>query len=361
MNYPPPSFDHLFRLSDGTGVFEHADGPVPSQRDGYCLDDVARVFVVALREPRWPPALRRLLSTCFAFIVRAQVPDGRFHNRLSAAPESRWLDEVGSDDASGRALCALGHAVHSVDWRFAEPALVAFKAGAGFDSPSPRANAWAAIGASEVLSSLPGNRAATSLLERAVPRLGVLSPDPRWPWPERRLAYDNPRLAEARIAAGAALDDKRLTEEGLSLLGWLIAVETNVNHFSFTPVGGWEPGEPRPGYDQQPIEAGSMADACARAYEVTGDRRWARSCLQAASWFLGANDAAIPLLDPESGGCHDGLERGGCNANEGAESATALIGALQHARELQRPAPTGIVDVPRSLIYGPSHATRNTW
>ena len=173
------------------------------------------------------------------------------------------------------------------------------------------------------------------MLDATVSALGSVSSDPDWPWPERRLTYANAVLAEARIAAGVATGDDRLLAEGLELLAWLVETEMRGDHFSFTPVGGWAAGEPRPGFDQQPIEAAAMVDACARAFEALGDAAWAEHALRAVAWFLGANDVRVPLLDSASGGCRDGLTPTGANENEGAESAIALITALQQARRLQ--------------------------
>ncbi len=177
----------------------------------------------------------------------------------------------------------------------------------------------------------PGNEAARALFARAGGRLGRASTDADWPWPEPRLAYDNARLAEVRIAAGLAFRRDDLVEEGIRLLDWLAGIERSGDHFSFTPAGGWEAGEPRPGFDQQPIEAGAMADACVRAYEATGEPRFAELAVLAASWFLGVNDTGVELLDRATGGCCDGLERKGRNENQGAESTLSLIAALQSA------------------------------
>ncbi len=167
-------------------------------------------------------------------------------------------------------------------------------------------------------------------------RIGEVSSVAAWPWPEARLAYDNARLAEARIACGVAFDEPGLLEEGLALLRWLAAAELREGHFSFAPVGGWEPGEPRPGFDQQPIEAGTMADACLRAYEATGEERFAGLCALAARWFLGTNDTGAVLLDEATGGCCDGLERDGRNENQGAESTLAALSSLQAAARSAR-------------------------
>jgi hypothetical protein len=292
--------------------------------------------VVVLREPDPSEELRRLEAVYFAFLVRAALPDGRFHNRLSAAPERRFLDDVGSDDSIGRALWAVGTAAHRGTWPgLRRRALGQFDRSAGFRSSSPRASAAAVLGAVEVLELYPLHRQAWQLLEHATARLGTVSPSADWPWPEARLAYENARIPEARIAAGAALGDRQLVAEGLALLDWLVKTETRDDHFSFTPQSGWTLGEPRPRYDQQPIEAGAMADACARAFDVAGEQRWADACLRAASWFVGANDLGALLYDAATGGCRDGLGAAGPSGNQGAESTLALISALQQARRVQ--------------------------
>ena len=336
LELPPPSFAHLLRMSDDAGVFEHAKLTVPRLDHGYCTDDVARALIAVMREPHRPQELERLAATYLAFLERAQLADGRFHNRLSV--ERRWLDDVGVDDTIGRALWALGVVTGSATTREQRVrAQGLFERGAGFRTHSPRANAFAVLGAVELLAARPRVPVGRTwqLLEAAAAGLGRLAPDPDWPWPEARLAYANAVLAEARLAAGVALGDDRLVAEALDQLDWLVETETNGAHFSFTPVGGWAPGSPRPGFDQQPIEAAAMADACARAYAATGEPRWAERGLRAAAWFLGANDVGVPLLDPVSGGGKDGLRPRGVNENQGAESTLALITALQQARRLQ--------------------------
>jgi hypothetical protein len=199
-----------------------------------------------------------------------------------------------------------------------------------FTSTSPRANALAVFGAVEVLAMKPGTAAAVDALTRWVAAVRVRE-HPSWPWPEDRLAYDNGRLPEALIAAGAFLHDARLVDDGLRLLDWLVAVETRNEHFSFTPVGGWAPGETRPGFDQQPLEAAAMADACARAWEATGSSRWRDLVLRSADWFLGANDIGVEIYDEETGGGYDGLTPNGPNLNQGAESTLAALSSLQQA------------------------------
>lgn len=333
---PEVSFAHLLHLSDGVGIVEHADGTAPRLECGYCTDDVARALVALMREPRRSAELEALAERCLCFLEEARLPDGRFHNRRSVG--GSWEDEVGSDDAVGRALWALGvTAALASTSEQRRRARALFESASGFRTRSPRANAYAVLGAVEVLA-IPAERPPThayALLEDAADGLGVVSGDPGWPWPEQRLAYANARLAEARIAAGAAIDDELLLNEGIELLAWLVSVERRGDHFSFTPCAGWAPGEARPAFDQQPIEAAAMVDACARAFDVTGEPEWRDAALQAAAWFLGRNDRGVPLLDRSSGGCRDALTPHGTNANEGAESTIASITALQQARRLQ--------------------------
>jgi hypothetical protein len=143
------------------------------------------------------------------------------------------------------------------------------------------------------------------------------------------LAYANAAWAEGLMAAGWGLRDDRLIGEGIGLLEWLLATEIAGEHLSLTPAGGWGPGEARPGFDQQPIEAAALADACGRAFDLTGDERFAGGVAKAVAWFVGDNDAHTPMFDPGTGGGYDGLEPDGRNENQGAESTIALIATLQ--------------------------------
>ena len=194
--------------------------------------------------------------------------------------------------------------------------------------------AFAALGAAEVLDRDPQDQAAHALLAAAAEQIGRPSDDPLWPWPESRLTYANAALPEVLIAAGHAVGDRRMVDDGLALLEWLLGTETIDGCLSVTPIGGWGVGEERRQYDQQPIEAATMADACARAYAVTGEERWRDGVETAVAWFLGVNNPGIALNDPDTGGGFDGLKPHGLNPNQGAESTLALLSTLQHARRL---------------------------
>jgi len=328
MNEAAPSLAHLLRLSDDTGVFEHARGAIPRRHHGYCVDDVARALLVITREPAPTPGLQTLGQRCLAFLSHAQAEDGRFHNRFSY--DRRWEDTPGTGDWWGRAVWALGTAAvgHPDAW-MREEALVGFRLGIRQRSPFRRSMAFAALGAAEVVRADPTAAAARQLLRDAATAVGRPADDPRWPWPEARLTYANAVLPDALLAAGTALGDDRLVADGLTLLGWLLATETSDGHLSPTPVGGWGPGETRSRYDQQPIEAAALAEACTRAFACSGDPRWLVGIDLAAGWFHGGNDAGVVLLDPSTGGGYDGLTASGANTNQGAESTLALIATAQ--------------------------------
>lgn len=254
------------------------------------------------------------------------------HNRRDA--DGIWTDTVGSDDSQGRAIWALGIAAASApEASMRDTAGHLFTGLLGFSSPSPRSNALAVLGASAFVSVNPRAEEAVRSLRRWSDLVDANGPT-SWPWPEERLAYDNARIPESLIAAGTTLGDRLTIDRGLELLDWLVAVETREQHFSFAPVDGWGPDEPRPGFDQQPVEAAAMADACARAYETTGERRWAELTVRAALWFMGENDRGEAMYDPETGGGYDGLEFDRVNRNQGAESTIAALTTLQHGRRM---------------------------
>ena len=138
-------------------------------------------------------------------------------------------------------------------------------------------------------------------------------------------------MAEALILAGHVLVDPVALRRGLELLDFLLTTETRDGHLSVTPVGGRGPEETGPAFDQQPIEVAALADACARAFAITGDERWSAGVELSLGWFLGDNDSSTPMVDLGTGAGYDGLEADGRNDNRGAESTLAAISTLQQA------------------------------
>ena len=331
IDVPGPDWSHVIRMSDDTGLLEHARNATPRREHGYCTDDVSRGLLVACREPAPAPRVVALAERYLAFLTHAQGADGGFRNRLGY--DRRWLDEPTLGDWWGRALWGLGTAAarSTVPW-IRKEARGAFALGARRRSPWPRAMTFAGLGAAEVLRTDPQDAAAADLLGDAATVVGLPDSDPDWVWPERSLTYANAALAEVVIAAGDLLGDEPLLADGLRMLAWLCGIQENHGHLSAVPVGGWRPGQPRHRHDQQPIEVAAIADACATAAAVTGDDRWDTPLWQAVAWFLGDNDIGAVMVDPDTRGGYDGLTPDGPNMNQGAESTLALLSTLQHAR-----------------------------
>ena len=338
MTSPEPSLRHLLRMTDDTSLFEHGIGALPNRSLGYCSDDAGRALAVLARwDQRDAEPLvdaEALAERMLEFLVQAHEGEGRF--RLRMGFDRRWTADPSSDDASGRAIFGLGVAAASAPWaHIRREARRLFESAAAFRTPFARATAHAAVGAAELCVADPTCASARSMVEDALRSLPRGSGDERWPWPEPRLAYGNALLPEALIATGHAVGDDALVEEGLQLLRWLVEVEIRDGHLSFTPTAGRGPGEAGPGFDQQPIEAGALADACARAFDVTSDVAWLETLRLCVAWFEGRNDAGMPMLDQKTGGAFDGLHSEGVNENQGAESAIALITTLQQAYRLE--------------------------
>ena len=337
MTFAAPPFRHLRTLTDAGGLYEHAERGVPRREHGYCVDDVARALVVCCRGTGQGGAQPDLVEGYLEFVLSAQRDGGAVVNRRGS--DLTWHGAATFEDCWGRALWGLGAVVAGpVPDAVAERALRAFDVSAAARSPHTRAMVFAGLGAALVLDVLPDHRAARDLLDAAAAAVGEPTGDATWPWPEPRLTYANAALAEVLIAAGSLLDQPARLAHGVDLLAWLLALETSDGHLSLTPVGGRGRGGSLTASphqtDQQPIEAAALADACARAFDVTGDPTWAVAVATAASWFFGANDAGVSLYDPVTGGGCDGLEPHGRNENQGAESTLALISTLQQARRL---------------------------
>jgi hypothetical protein len=328
MTCPAASFRHLQRLTDRVGLVECAEGIVPRREHGYRVDDAARGLALVCREPSPPEELVTLGRRYLYFLAAAQAPDGRFRNHLGH--DRNWRDQPGTEDCWGRALWGLGTAAA----RGPTPGIRAesldrFNLSAQISSPWPHAMAFAALGAAEVLGSWPGHASALSLIDEASAVIGGPALDPAWPWPAPRLSYANAAIAEAVILAGWTLGRDLVLRNGLRMLDWLLALQTRGGHLSVVPAGGWGPGETRPGFEQLPIEVAALADACMRATAVTGDRTWLTGVDMCVAWFLGDNDAKIPMRDERTGGGSNSLGPTSRNRNQGAESTLAMISVLQ--------------------------------
>ncbi len=342
---PDWRLDHLKRLTDATGVFEHASHTIPNFVEGYCTDDNARALLltVLLEELGLDsPEVYQLASTYAAFVNAAFLPARRqFRNGLSF--DRRWQDEAGSDDCFGRSLWALGACVSRSKRRdFQSWAMEVFeRALPGLvETTSPRGWALGLLGINEYFRRLSGDRLVANARDTLIGRLLELherTASADWPWFEEVLTYDNAQLSHALIASGHAADNPKDRDVGLRSLKWLVEVQKSP-HGHFRPIGSngfYRRGQERPQFDQQPLEAHATVSACLTAYRVTGDAAWLREAHTAFDWFLGRNDLGLEVYDATTGGCRDGLHQDRVNQNQGAESTLAFLLALAEMKRLE--------------------------
>ena len=347
------TFAHLLRLSDDGGIFEHALGTTPRLEHGYCTDDNARLLVVTSREDSNNDALA-LSELAMQFVIAAQDDHGLMRNRLSS--QRCWQDEPASSDWWGRALWGLGTAAaHHPDPNVAANALSHFTLSAQVQSVEVRAQAFAALGAYEVLAVEPTHGLAQRVLKSFPSFLGPLvSAD--WRWPERTLRYANGSLAEALLVNGAFFSNDVSTRKAFAMLEWLVETETSTTsslstqswkrNISVTGTTGRNASQRAPQFDQQSIEVAAIADACFRAFSMTAEPRWRDAVELCGQWFVGRNDAGVPMFDIRSGGGYDGLHHNRVNKNQGAESTLAYLSTMQRLRQINN-APT----TPRDNVH----------
>lgn len=335
---PDWRLDHLQRLTDATGMFQHATYTIPNFAEGYCTDDNARALLltVLLEElGQEAPHVHRLATIYAAFLQAAfDRKQKRFRNFLGF--DRRWLETVGSEDSHGRALWALGTCVGrsqrpdlpswaAAHFELALPALV--------ETTSPRTWVFGLLGIREYRRRLGGDRLVAQAHEMLTARLIDLydrTATPDWPWFEEILSYDVARLPQALIAGGHDSGNARALEVGLHSLSWLVTIQTSPQkHFRAIGSNGfYRRGQERARFDQQPIEACATVSACLEAYRVTQDSFWMNEARSAFEWFLGRNDLGQDLYDPSTGGCCDGLQEDRINRNQGAESTLAFLLSL---------------------------------
>jgi glycosyltransferase involved in cell wall biosynthesis len=342
---PAMKFDHLYRMSDSTGIFQHASFTVPNFAEGYCTDDNARALLLTLmlhHSGHSTPRINELTATYAAFINHAfDRTNHRFRNFMSF--DRHWIEEVGSEDCHGHALWALGLCMrHAGNGSFHMLAAELFEQALPVVSEftSPRAWAFTLIGIDEYLRRLDGDRRANQIRESLTSKLMQLYTDTAtgdWHWFENVVSYANAKLPHALILSGRCMNNTAMLETGLKTLRWLVKMQTS-DAGSFRPVGSngfYQKGQECALFDQQPIEAQVTVSACIEAYYATCDMFWVMEARRAFEWFLGRNDLGVALYDSSTGGCRDGLHVDRVSQNQGCESTLAFLLALAEMQTLQ--------------------------
>ncbi|HLL07665.1 MAG TPA: glycosyltransferase [Nocardioidaceae bacterium] len=330
--------DHLLTMVDDVGVVQHADGVVPNRASGYCVDDAARLVIVAigLDRDRIDATYDRMLTLGLSFLRHAWDPASEAMHNLMAY-DRHWIDEPYVGDHVGRAVWALGEVVAASPPRaVATPSLrlLTELAPTVRESTSPRHVAFTVLGLCRPeTGALPAEL--EELLVESAGRLTQWYTHTRseeWRWFEDYLTYDNARLAQALLAAGHRLGDEQMLGAGLEALQWYGAL-CRIDEPVVRLVGnGWhQRGDVAVAIaagDEQPLDAAALVEAYAEAANATGERAYGRQAVHAFEWFFGRNRLGVPVYDFATGGCHDGLGAETLNDNEGAESTLAFLQAL---------------------------------
>jgi glycosyltransferase involved in cell wall biosynthesis len=339
---PALRLDHVFRLTDSTGIAQHARYHLPYYDEGYCTDDNARALILALLVQETglgDPKLTRAADNYCAFINHAYNEEHKcFRNFMSY--NRLWLEDIGSDDSTGRTIWALGTCIgrsadsNTITWAMSlfEKVLPSVAA-----MTSPRAWAFSLLGIYEYQKKFNDDRLAKTIQRQLLDKLTFRYTETateEWPWFENTLSYDNAVLAHVLIRSS----DEHLVKIGLESLRWLIALQTS-QYGHFQPIGSngfYTKGQTRAYFDQQPLEAQSTVSACLAAFAATGDDEWHRLAIGVFKWFLGFNDLGLPVYDRQTGGCRDGLHIDRVNQNQGAESTLSYLLALTELHAVQR-------------------------
>ena len=331
-----PTFDlaHLKRLTDDTGLIQHAKYIVPDRHTGYCLDDNSRALMLCA----WAFFLlqsddaRAMISTYFSFTHFMQNPDGRFRNFIDY--QRHFIDEAGSDDAFGRALWALGYII----WRPPRDAYrsLAFEC---FKKALPhvrglnlRGKALAMLGLAAYQRCYQGDESVTALLRECADYLLALYKEVAtndWRWFEDIICYDNGIMPMALFQTYSILRDEKYLQVARETLEFLEKTIIHNGRLSIVGSRGWyKRGGTRAKYDQQPIDAAAMVLAYQSAYRVTQEKEYLKKMRLAFGWFLGENDMGMSLYDHETKGCADSLLPEGVSLNQGGESTVSFLMAL---------------------------------
>lgn len=331
---PEINVAHLYRLTDDTGILQHATFATPNRHHGYCVDDNARALVAGLMyyDLTKDETVLSKVDTYLAFMHYALNPgNNRFRNFMSY--DRKWIEDAGSEDSHGRSIWAIGTAAQLAP----NDSILALATQLFHESlpvveslSAPRAWAFSLLGIHQFVKRFSGDTRAKRmrrLLGERLMRLFRESQSHDWPWLEDVATYDNAKLPHALLLAGHGSDDAGMFDQGLASLEWLVKKQTLVDgRVSLIGNDHWMTRQGhRAIFDQQPIEAMAMVEACAEAYRLTLDIKWFERSKQFLGWFLGNNDTRTRLYDVQTGGCRDGLVPSGANLNQGAESTLAWL------------------------------------
>ncbi|OHB60735.1 MAG: hypothetical protein A2Y12_10940 [Planctomycetes bacterium GWF2_42_9] len=328
---PKLAINHLFRLTDDTGLLQHSKFIIPDRKYGYCTDDNARALIFITKYYRNHPTAEaiRLFETYLAFIYQSIKPDKTVYNFMEY--DRRWKTYEPAADALGRVIWALGSVIGDCPDKDYTPFVKEFFCDTSNHIPtmSPRAKAYSILGLSEYLKIFPDDSLAVKFTNIAAGTLCKLFNDSSssdWHWYEEVISYANAIMPAAMFAAADITKDKNYFEIAKKSCDFMVQHTFNGKHFSFIGSNGWHTkGKDRAQFDQQPIEAAYTVIMLAKAYESTKEKKYKTLQRKAFDWFLGDNDLNVCLYDSKTKGCRDGICKHGLNLNQGAESTLSYL------------------------------------
>lgn len=337
---PPIILNHMKNLTAAFGITQFAKHTKPDKRYGYSIDDNATAMIVATKH--WIHSNDKetfeLLQTYLRFIKFVQRNNGRFVNFVTS---KKVIKEINiSEDASGRALWALGYllAQHSIPLDIRSQAEKIFRKAIPIikNIKSPRAIAFIMLGLYFYRQVYPSQY--KSIFKKLADTqinlfLKIASKD--WLWFENFFTYSNSKLPESLFYAYLITGSKIYLDIAEKSLKFLMGIAFEKEYFS--PIGqkGWYfRFKKRAYFDQQPEETSSMVQTLVLAYQITKKKVYKKRALQAFQWFLGKNHLNQMVYNEATGGCYDGLGEYSLNINQGAESTISYLLARLAIEEL---------------------------
>lgn len=332
---------HLDRMTDSTGLIQHAIYGVPRRESGYTIDDNARALRLCVNLWEREPNDRMLgrLTIYLGLLEYARRPGGGFHNLMSY--QRQWLGTHATGDCQGQAVRALAQVLASPlpeGYRMLAHELIDAALPTLAELRSLRAQAYVVLAAAHLRidekHSLPSLELVAHAAARHLVDCYQRSKRPGWHWYESQLTYANAVLPHAMYAAARIWPDEAFLSIAGESFAFLVRQTTQVG--VFWPIGnnGWfSHGEPKAEYDQQPIEAVTMADAALAAYAAGPHLDHLAVVRAAHEWFHGKNSTGCSLVDVGDGACCDGLQANGVNRNQGAESTLAHLWTQVHLHD----------------------------
>lgn len=334
--------DHLFYLTDSTGMIQHCKYCIPDYATGYTTDDNSRALILStmLHNKYARQDVLPLMFRYLSFLYYAQNDRGRWKNFMNY--QRVFIEEEGSEDCFGRSLWALGY-LYSI----ANPPMGTLELCSHLlENALPnvgklvpfRSQAYSILGLSYLHDSY-NKELCKKLIKRLADNLLCLYSTNKaagWYWFEDIVTYANGILPYSLLKAYQIVPKESYLAAAQEILSFLDDISLSKGYLKLIGCNGWAQKGASPAlFDEQPIDTADLILAHAEAYKITGDKQHVQKVDTCFKWFLGQNCHNLSLVNPDTGGCFDGLTNAGINLNQGAESLFAYMISHMTAKDLE--------------------------